>query len=317
MARDIRQSREMRSIYPLYMRLLMIMMPAFQTLGFIPKKLNNKKDMKKFLKLPPCRVTQIERSGILEYLEDVSKTDEHYFRIYESSDCLGFENIGTTIASHVPSNLAGFCQGMEQVEREWNAIETKCVGLGDPYCEFKLVPGEIEGLRNSLEKDSSVVERIHKRLIERLMDFLLDGRPLVDRPKLGSDVHLHVAMHAMGFPHVAGERYRMAQRMGGAKSGREVGERLVKAGIKQEEAIKRVIDFMNYCKVGKVTTDETIRIKDNCEAIRTKFFTGMDEPSCYFTTGFLNGLFSAVKNKHVRETKCIVTGDPYCEWEII
>jgi predicted hydrocarbon binding protein/KaiC/GvpD/RAD55 family RecA-like ATPase len=317
MARDIRQSREMRSIYPLYMRLLMIMMPAFQTLGFIPKKLNNKKDMKKFLKLPPCRVTQIERSGILEYLEDVSKTDEHYFRIYESSDCLGFENIGTTIASHVPSNLAGFCQGMEQVEREWNAIETKCVGLGDPYCEFKLVPGEIEGLRNSLEKDSSIVERIHKRLIERLMDFLLDGRPLVDRPKLGSDVHLHVAMHAMGFPHVAGERYRMAQRMGGAKSGREVGERLVKAGIKQEEAIKRVIDFMNYCKVGKVTTDETIRIKDNCEAIRTKFFTGMDEPSCYFTTGFLNGLFSAVKNKHVRETKCIVTGDPYCEWEII
>jgi predicted hydrocarbon binding protein/KaiC/GvpD/RAD55 family RecA-like ATPase len=317
MARDIRQSREMRSIYPLPMRLLMITMPALQALGFIPKSFSKVKDMKKLLKFPPGRITQMERSGIIEYLEDISKTDEHHFRIYESSDCMGFENIGTTIASHVPSNMAGFCQGLEQVEREWNAIETKCVGLGDPYCEFKLVPGEIGGLRDSLEKDSLVVERIHERLMEHLMGFLLEGEPLVERPELGREVHLHVAMHAMGFPHVAGERYRMAQRMGGAKSGREVGERLMQAGIKEDEAIKRVIDFMNYCKVGKVSMGETIRIRDNCESLRTKFFTAMEEPSCYFTTGFLNGLFSAVKNQHVREVKCITAGDPYCEWEIM
>ena len=105
----------------------------------------------------------------------------------------------------------------ETEEREWNAIETKCIGLGDPYCEFKLVPGEINELKTSLEKDSSVVERIHERLMERLMGFLLNEKPLVDRPKLGSEVHIHVACHAMGFPHL-GERYRMAQRMGGAKS---------------------------------------------------------------------------------------------------
>ena len=111
----------------------------------------------------------------------------------------------------------------------------------DPYCEFKLVPGEIDELRDSLEKDSSVIERIHERLIHRLLGFLLDGKPLVERPKLGSDVHLHVVMHAMGFPHVAGERYRMAQRMGGAKSGKEVGERLIDAGIGEDEAVKRVL----------------------------------------------------------------------------
>jgi hypothetical protein len=28
-----------------------------------------------------------------------------------------------------------------------------------------------------------------------------------------------------------------------------------------------------------------------------------------------NGFFSAVKNQHVKETKCIAMGDPYCEWE--
>jgi predicted hydrocarbon binding protein len=40
-------------------------------------------------------------------------------------------------------------------------------------------------------------------------------------------------------------------------------------------------------------------------------------PSCFFMTGFLNGVFSSVKKKRVREIKCIGAGDPYCEWEII
>ena len=29
-----------------------------------------------------------ERSGTMEYLEDLSKTDEHYFRVYENCDCV-------------------------------------------------------------------------------------------------------------------------------------------------------------------------------------------------------------------------------------
>ena len=109
----------------------------------------------------------------------------------------------------------------------------------------------------------------------------------------------------------------MSVRMGGARSGKIIGEHLIKAGINGDEAIKRIIDFMNYCKVGKVTLGETIRIKENCEPFDTALYSTIMEPCCYFTTGFLNGLFSAVKNKHVREIKCIAAGDPYCEWEIV
>lgn len=106
------------------------------------------------------------------------------------------------------------------------------------------------------------------------------------------------------------------QRMGGARSGKEIGEGLMEAGTKEDEAIRRVIDFMNCCKVGKVTLGETVRMRENCESMRTKLFTAMEEPSCYFTTGFLNGLFSAVKNQHVREIRSIAAGDRYCEWEV-
>jgi predicted hydrocarbon binding protein/KaiC/GvpD/RAD55 family RecA-like ATPase len=307
---------------PTRIKLMMKLMFSFQSLGlFLPKSFSKVKDMEKLLKssfsralLFPCNM---EHSGIIEYIKDVSKTDEHYFRLYESADCWGFENVGTTIASHLPPEISGMLSFYDKKKKDWNAIETKCIGLGDPYCEFKFVPGEIDELKGSLEKDNVVVERIHERLMDRLMGFLLKDKPLVERPKLGADVHLHVAFHAMGFPHVAGERYRMAQRMGGARTGKEVGERLIKAGITEDDAAKRILNLMDHCKVGKVSMGKTIRMKENVESILESFVfaTERKEPCCYFTTGFLNGFFSAVKNRHIKETKCIGMGDPYCEWE--
>jgi len=180
-----------------------------------------------------------------------------------------------------------------------------------------VVPGEIDELKDSLEKNISVIEKIHERLMDRLMGFLLDGKPLVEtRPKLGSDIQLHAVFHAMAFPAFAGERYQMALRMGGAKTGKEVGEHLMDAGIREDEAVKRLFYLLEHCKVGKVSMGETIRMRENCESSQTKLFTTkVKEPSCYFTTGFLNGFFSAVKNQHVKEVKCIGLGDPYCEWE--
>jgi len=95
--------------------------------------------------------------------------------------------------------------------------------------------------------------------------------------------------------------------------GKDIGKLLIDTGLQEDEAIRHVISFMGYCKVGKITWGETIRMKENCEAFGLE--TGAT--SCFFTTGFLNGIFSAVKNQHVREVKCIAAGDPYCEWEII
>jgi predicted hydrocarbon binding protein len=300
--------RQMFQFFPWQRRLL---------LKLFPENVSHVKDMKKWMS-PLAAFCKRERSGIVEYLEDISKTDEHYFRIYESSDCWAFAEAGIAMAAYLPSNMAGMCEGFEKDSREWNAIETKCIGLGDPYCEFKLVPGQIDELKDSLEAvDSTIMEKIHDRLIGRLMGFLLNGKPLVDRPSLGSEIHLHAVGHAFSFPYVAGERYQMALRMGGSKVGREVGEHLMEAGLSHDEAVKRVIDFLKYCKVGRITADETIKIENNCESYFIKnMMLKPEEACCYFTTGFLNGLFSAVKNQRVREIKCIALGDPYCEWEI-
>jgi predicted hydrocarbon binding protein/archaellum biogenesis ATPase FlaH len=297
-----------RAMFPRHMRLL---------LRFMPKNFSKVKDMKKMGQF--WSMAKLERSGIQEYLEDRSKTDEHYIKIYESSECWGFKDVGATMAFYFPPLIAGGIKGFESwhgPERDWNAIETKCIGLGDPYCEVKLVPRELDELKDSLEKDVSVIEKINERLMHRLMEFLLHRKPLLERPTLGSDVNVHRVFHAMVFPAVAGERYRMVLGMGGAKAGKEVGERLLEARLREDEVVKRVLNFLNQCKVGKVTMGETIRIVENCENAMTKLFTTkLKGPSCYFTTGFLNGFFSTVKNQHVKETKCMAMGDPYCEWE--
>jgi predicted hydrocarbon binding protein/KaiC/GvpD/RAD55 family RecA-like ATPase len=301
--------REAASLIPWYTKLFVKL--------FMPKSFNKVRDMKRIIKIAGKYLEQ-QRSGIMEYLEDISKTNEHYFRVYEGFECCGFEGIGAAMASVLPPALAGICTGLERNGKEWNIIETKCIGLGDPYCEFKMIPGEISELKSSLEKDASVLEKIYERLMERIMGFLLDDKPLLDRPRLGSSIHIDVIGSVMAIPVLGGERFQMAWRMGGAKSGKSVGQRMMKAGLNGDEVVNRVIRFLEYCKVGEITMGETIIIRENCESFWTKYRTvKWEEPRCLFTTGFLNGLFSIVKKQHVREIKCIATGDPYCEWEII
>jgi len=284
---------------------------------FMPKSFSKVNDMKKLGKFGNEEITKRMRFGIMEYLDDVSKTDEHYIRVYESQECCGFNNVGAPMASFLPPFVAGVCKGLESLrglERNWNAVETKCIGLGDPYCEFKLVPGEIEDLPGCLVKDILVLERIRERTMKRLMGFLIEGTPLTERPRLGNDYLVSGEMNALA---MARKRYRIALRMGGAKAGKEVGKNLMEAGFSEDESVERILRLLQYCKVGKVTADETIRIKENCESFSYAMYsrTKWEEPCCFFTTGFLNGFFSAVKNQHVKETKCIAMGDPYCEWE--
>ncbi len=297
--------REMSSLVPWRMKFL---------IKFMPKSFSEVKNMRKIMKIMLTRFRPEEfKMGIFEYLEDLSKKDEHYLKVQESYECWGLENIGTSLGFMRPALIAGVLEGFEGwkgLKRDWNAVETKCIGLGDPYCEFKLVPGEITELNASLEKDSSVIEKVHDRLIEHVLGFMLHRKTLAKRPTLGNDVHIHEVQHVTVAP-IVNEKLQMVFRMGGARVGKMLGEHLLESGLREEEAVKLVVDLMEHCKVGKLTLDETIRMRENCE----RFGVKTEEPSCFFTTGFLNGFFSAVGNQHIKEIRCIAIGDPYCEWE--
>jgi KaiC/GvpD/RAD55 family RecA-like ATPase/predicted hydrocarbon binding protein len=321
---DASSIKESTPFMPLKFRIMIRSILLLQSLRVgIPKRFERVSQIKQLVNrgIPYITGAESERCGTIEYLDGVSSPDEHIFRIHECSDCWGLDSIGIALASHLPPAMAGMLSGFERIGKDWHAMETKCIGLGDPYCEIKIIRGDFKDFEDALEKDIAAVERIHNHLMDQLMGFLLQEEPLSpDRPNLGNEVHMHVAFHAMGFPHLGGDRYRMAIRMGGAKSGREIGNRLMEAGIQGDEALQRVLDFMNHCKVGKVTLNprgDRLSIKENVESIRTHLFMAYNEPSCDFTTGFLSGIFSSLKDQHVREIKCIAAGDPLCQWEIL
>jgi predicted hydrocarbon binding protein/KaiC/GvpD/RAD55 family RecA-like ATPase len=293
------------SVFPWYQRFLLKRL--------MPKNFSKVKDMKKAFERTGKQQFTTCKIGTIEYLDRISRKDEHYARLHESYECWGFKNVGTSLGIMKRAMLSGILSGMETyggLERDWNAIETKCIGLGDPYCEWKMIPGEIEELRTSLEKKRSEIEKIHNRLIHHIMEFLLHGKSLMERPTWGSEVHIHEIQHVTATP-LINERLQMVFSMGGTWAGKMLGENLLNSGLNEQEAVKRAIRLMEHCKVGKLTFGETIRMRENCE----RFGIKTQNPSCYFTTGFLNGFFSAVKNQHVKETKCIAMGDPYCEWE--
>jgi predicted hydrocarbon binding protein/archaellum biogenesis ATPase FlaH len=275
---------------------------------FMPKKFNKVKDMKKTINSISKDLESIYRVGKVEYLENVSKTDEHYVRFYENYECWGFENIGAPLALVRPAMIAAMLNNIGR--EDFDLIHTKCIGLGDPYCEYKIVPDGINEVTASLEKDSAIVEKINDRLMDHIIGFLVHGKPLIKRPTLGNQIHL-TEIQRVTFAPTSRQKLQLIFRMGGARAGKILGERLIGLGLEEKEAMDSVIKLIDYCNVGKITLNETIKIRENCETFGFK----TNEPSCHFTTGFLNGFFYAVKNQHVRETKCIAAGDPYCEWE--
>jgi KaiC/GvpD/RAD55 family RecA-like ATPase/predicted hydrocarbon binding protein len=290
-------------------------------IGVVPKDFNTPKDISmiwRLLGFPYGAGARLERYGRIEYLPDKSKINEYHYRIFENSDCWDLDNIGSTIASYLPPAMAGQLMGLESKKRMWNAIETKCIGLGDPYCEVKIIPGPSNEVQDHLKRDSETVSRIHNHLIEKYISHITENLTLTDRPEIGPNIHLQIPFHSFGFAHIAGDRSRMALRMGGVKSGKELAERLLVAGLQPDEVIDRVFESFKTLKMGIVTkAGNRITIEENIEPMRTWYMTRLRELTCHFTTGFLNGLFKATYDLRINETKCLAAGHPHCEWEII
>ncbi len=316
-------AEESRDLMPAAMRLMTRSMRAAQRLGLLPRQFRTPGDMQRWDRIGQAgtkmAAERLEHSGQVTYLAQHSSNDRHLFRVEQSFECTGFEDLGTTMMWYFPPAAAGFTQGWElgpqPAGRMWQAVERRCIGRGDPVCEVELFVGDFDRHVAGLQKDSGTLERIQARFMEHLGAYLLDNQPLPLRPAMGANVHLHNAFHAHGFPHLF-PRYQIAVRMGGARLGQAVGEMLISSGLPPETCLKRLVDFMRHCKVGQVQVGETIRIGENVESLRTRYMTKIRERSCYFTTGLLTGFFTAVSGQGIVESKCIAARDGVCEWEI-
>jgi KaiC/GvpD/RAD55 family RecA-like ATPase len=217
----VKGRRDYVQFLPWYMRLMFKL--------FMPRRFSEVKDAKQSTSRL-FKALQKWGYGTYHYLEDASRKDEHHCRVDECSSCWGFDNVGAGLAFHGCGATAGLLTMLDKEERDWNCVETKCVGRGDPYCECKVVQGPIGELKGSLEAiDSAVVAKIHDRLMEQLVGFVVQGKPLPERPTAGNRIFIKEMRNVTGLA-LFSERYRMALRMGGARAGKEVGEHLMEGG---------------------------------------------------------------------------------------
>jgi predicted hydrocarbon binding protein len=155
------------------------------------------------------------------------------------------------------------------------------------------------------------LEEINEHIKESILNLVLHGKRLSERPILGNFMHYHEVGEDTVLLATYSERYQVALRMAGANSGRKMAELFLDNGVKETQATKLLIDLFKSTKAGILTVGETVQIEENCES----YGVPVGQPLCFFTTSFLNGFFSTIQNQHLKETKCQAAGDDYCEWE--
>ena len=77
---------------------------------------------------------------------------------------------------------------------------------------------------------------------------------------------------------------------------------------------KEMFRFMRMC-LAKFASGRNSVLASMDEGYGKEEDLGAMMSARFFTTGFVNGLLCAVENQHVKETKCMAMGGPYCEWE--
>jgi predicted hydrocarbon binding protein/KaiC/GvpD/RAD55 family RecA-like ATPase len=248
----------------------------------------------------------------LEYLEDISRADEHHIRKFESPISWGFPKVDASLCFHDAAELAAIFTAFDPEGRDWNTVEYTCIGQGAPYCELKMVPENSSEFQDFLRMvDAPKLEEINEHIKESILNLVLHGKRLPERPTLGHQFHYHEIIEDTALLATFSERYQVALRLAGANSGRKMANLLLDNGVKKAQATKHLIALYEHTNAGKLTVGETVRMEENCESYGLK----VGQSLCFFTTSFLNGFFSTVQNQHLKETKCQAAGDDYCEWE--
>jgi len=292
------------SYLPWYMRLLMPL--------FLPRKFSVKGIKKLYRQFGSMSGAKGEKHYACEYLDEISRDDEHHFRKREDAVSWGFPNVGGALCFHAVAEFAGVLSFFDRQGRDWDGVEYMCIGRGDPYCQLKITPKKFPEFQEFLGGfDVAKLEKINEHILGQILSLTLYGKTLPGRPTLGDELHFHEVQADTSRQAAFSERFQAVLRMAGANSGRKIATLLLDKGVKEAETTKRLIDLFQLTKAGELAVGETIRIEENCESYGLR----LGQPSCFFTTGFLNGFFSATKNQHLKEVRCVADGSPYCEWE--
>jgi predicted hydrocarbon binding protein len=76
--------------------------------------------------------------GNIELVKYSPEENEIVLRLYHSFECEAFKGSEKPMSSFVKGHINGLVSGI--LDRELSITETRCIAVGDLYCEFKIRP---------------------------------------------------------------------------------------------------------------------------------------------------------------------------------
>jgi predicted hydrocarbon binding protein len=249
--------------------------------------------------------------GLVDFILEASSKGRHVVEYRESAISWNMRRLGAKICFFNSGALTSI-MGYDNDGCEWQVYEDKCLAAGDPCCRFIVSSAPTEQLDDYLDSAHSAgCEDVFNELIRTIADVGLKGVAPPGRRKLGSETHLNYFQEATSVPALSNEKFMLAMRLAGANVGTKLAEKYMEVDVKEAKARMALSTLFATLKIGRLSVSETVKLYENCESYGIR----INEPICFFTTGFLNSFFRTTEGLNVKEIRCAGAGDQICEWE--
>ncbi|MFV2015995.1 MAG: V4R domain-containing protein, partial [Candidatus Heimdallarchaeota archaeon] len=271
--------------------------------------------------------------------------------VYDSAFSAQMPPIGQPVCYLIAGEISGLVE--TTLGENVSVVETRCFGLGDPFCQFEI---ELNITRDfSFTDERPFLTKGEKEKFQRSLDSISKNMysssliRTVLRPGVSDHVHISVLQQAMNGIKFSDPFFSTLLFYAGLHYGRHgadyaIMERLIRdkkvkpPPLEFEDALKSLREYFNDPATiltrwqGHVKLifedEETAYLQINESAISSglnmkgsDFLIDSDgeiETLCDFTSGFIQGRLSKITSEtiNVVETKCQSMGTLYCEFKV-
>ena len=253
--------------------------------------------------------------------------------VYDSAFCAQMSPIGKPVCYIIAGEIAGLLE-TTLGEEEVSVVETKCFGLGDPYCQFEIELGKT--VEFNFETERPFLTKHEKEFFQRSLDSISRNtynsalHRIILRPGIGDYVHISLLQQTLNGikfsdPFFSTLLYYAGLHYGQYGADYAILERVLeenkidKPPLEFEDALKTLVGYFNDPATiltrwqGRAELqfkdEETAIIKIYESAISAGFDSNTDfivdsDSSNFtledFTSGFIQGRLSRIMEDNVR-----------------
>ena len=270
--------------------------------------------------------------------------------VYDSAFCAQMSPIGQPVCYLIAGEISGLIETTlgEQV----SVVETRCFGLGDPYCEFSI---ELNKVRDfSFMSERPFLSKSEKEKFQRCLDTISRNMYTsslirnILRPGVSDHVHISVLQQTLNGIKFSDPFFSTLLFYAGLHYGKHGADFVILERIISEEGNKSLpMEFEDSLKILKrffndpaiiltrwqgivdleIVDDETAYLYVYESAIASglnmkgsDFILDVDIETtlCDFTSGFIQGRLSRIcdEKMKVSELTCLSVGSKYCQFKI-